>query len=229
MKFVFINDNSEWLASLKMALGNSYDIEFVECHSVDDGLNAMRKHRPQVVFLDHKLTPAGNEGLEIVDQKRDPHSGIPSVVFYSTTTLETVVPEYEKRRIPNITPLDLQKLKRIMSDHVFAEQARQLIDQVGPSIGKSIGNFTDEPDLLQSRPGICAVRRQTENGYSDGFDTIYLVWRTKDGGIQHRWLARSMNHEYMQIRGISEEGKQIVVEVSDGEKIRIALSDLGLE
>ena len=76
MRFLWINDNAQLLSSLQMAFTDFPTVEFAECHSTKDAFSALSLLRPEVVFLDHQLSPDGNEGLEIVDRARAPLSNL---------------------------------------------------------------------------------------------------------------------------------------------------------
>ncbi len=107
MKFLFINDNAGLLGSWKAFFDNS-NVAFAECHSVKDALRAIAKHKPDVIFLDNSLTEYGDEGLEIADR-------VKGVKIYSTTTNDSIMPEYQKRGIKNVSKMDLNKLKSIIT------------------------------------------------------------------------------------------------------------------
>lgn len=107
MKFLFVNDSTELLGSLRRAFFNNPNVVFAECHNVEDALRAIAEHQPDIVFLDHHLTDDGNEGLEIADRAE-------KVKIYSTTSNSSVIPEYQKRGIENVG-MDLGKLKSIIA------------------------------------------------------------------------------------------------------------------
>lgn len=65
-KYLFIDDNKEWLASIQRALRGKDNVLFAECHRAQEALDAVAKIQPDVIFLDHSLTEGGDEGLEIV-------------------------------------------------------------------------------------------------------------------------------------------------------------------
>jgi hypothetical protein len=116
---------------------------------------------------------------------------------------------------------------------LFAEEAERLIDRVGPSLGC---DYTELPVFPKGRQDICAIRRLAENGSTYGYDTIYLVWRGKDGKVRYRELINSRSSkDDIYIDGVREKNGKIVVEVgSDGsfsgsawhKSIKISLADL---
>lgn len=82
-----------------------------------------------------------------------------------------------------------------------AEEAKTLIDRVGPSLG--CGDFTYEPVFPEGRIDVCAVRRMAENGSDYGFDTIYLVWKEPDGLLKHEEIKNSRStKDYIHIESV---------------------------
>jgi len=110
MKFLFVDDSTELLGSLRRAFFNNPNVAFAECHSVEDALHAIIEHGPDVVFLDHSLTEGGNEGLEIADRAT-------GVKIYSTTANSStdLFIEYLTRGIEWVDKTDLGKLKSIIA------------------------------------------------------------------------------------------------------------------
>jgi hypothetical protein len=118
---------------------------------------------------------------------------------------------------------------------LLAKEAKRLIDQVGPSLGY---DYTESPIFPKDRQDICAVRRVAEDGSNYGFDTIYLVWRGKDGKIRYRELINSrLSKDYIHIRDVKEKNGYIIVTVESGgsysgsswkKTFRIPLKKLGL-
>lgn len=108
MKFLFVDDNADWLWSMRCAFRKNPDVVFAECHSVEDALQAIAEEKPDVVFLDHSLTDGGNEGLEIADR-------VERVKIYSTTGNSDLFPVYQKRGIEIVGKLDLSKFRSIIA------------------------------------------------------------------------------------------------------------------
>ena len=116
-----------------------------------------------------------------------------------------------------------------------AEEVRALIDQVGPSLGY---DHTYAPVFPEGRSDVCAVRRLAEDGSTYGFDTIYLVWKTKEGELRWRELINSRSSkDYIHILDVRQEEGNIIVEVGSGgsysgspwsRSIKIPLDDLEL-
>src|SRR3989344_8630822 len=95
------------------------------------------------------------------------------------------------------------------------EEAKGLVTAIGPSLG--CGDFTYEPVFPKNRKDIAAVRRMAENGYSYGFDTIYLVWKDKFGVIKYDELINSRStKDYIHIEEIIVEEQVAVVKIGSG-------------
>ena len=109
MKCLFIDDSTALLRSLRSALKNSCDVTFVECHSVEEALQAVAENKPDVLFLDHSLTDGGDEGFEIAE-KVGGH-----VVIYSTTANPEAVEAYRRRGIEHVGKRDLEEIKSILA------------------------------------------------------------------------------------------------------------------
>ena len=110
-KFLFIDDSEAWLSAMRRAFFNNPGVKFAECHSVDEAINAINTHKPDVVFLDHNLSEYGDDGLTIVD--RIAGTG---VHICSTTSDSFVAEEYKKRGIEHISKRDFQGFQLIISE-----------------------------------------------------------------------------------------------------------------
>ena len=106
------------------------------------------------------------------------------------------------------------KPERIKTVTLSKEEAKSHVDAIGPSLGY---DFTYDPEYPKTRKDVAAVRRLAENGSTYGYDTIYLVWKTKTGEIESKELMdSSTSKDYLCIRGVREERDKIVVKVSTG-------------
>ncbi len=95
-----------------------------------------------------------------------------------------------------------------------AGEAESLVTMIGPSLGC---DFTHEAVFPETRKDVCAVRRMAEDGCSYGFDTIYLVWKDKDGQIHYRELTNSRDtKDYIHINSIKADGDLITVKYGSG-------------
>ena len=95
MRAIFIDDDRLLLETWETIFENrdvSHLIAFVHSTNVEEALNAIRRHNPEVIFLDHELTHRGNEGLEIVDRlKRNGDA----VRIVSSTSRQDVFESYK--------------------------------------------------------------------------------------------------------------------------------------
>lgn len=116
MKFLFIDDNAEYLRSIGAALKKSGDIATAECHSVGEALAAIRKHQPNVLFLDHHLTDYGEEGYEIA------RAALANAIkVYSTTSNNRVASTYAEMGITCISKTSpLGDFRKIIAEHLAA-------------------------------------------------------------------------------------------------------------
>jgi hypothetical protein len=96
-----------------------------------------------------------------------------------------------------------------------AEEALTLITKIAPKLG--IGDYTQYPEFPKKRKDVCALKHTASNGSSYGFDTIYLIWKEKNGEINHRKLADTQfTKDYLHIFSVSAEGNQINVDYGSG-------------
>ncbi len=116
MKFLFIDDNDDWLRAIGAAFKKSGDIVTAECHSVGEALAAIRKHQPEVLFLDHHLTDYGEEGYEIARTALANH-----IKVYSTTSNDRVADTYAEMGITYISKTSsLGDFRKIIAEHLAA-------------------------------------------------------------------------------------------------------------
>ena len=83
------------------------NVVFAECHNVQEALEAISEHNPDVIFLDHSLSEGGQEGFEIVDKVKD-------IKIFSTSANSDLATQYAKMGVEYISPTDLPKLKEII-------------------------------------------------------------------------------------------------------------------
>ena len=108
MKTLFIDDNTEWIGSMKKIFSDKDSVVFAECHNVEEALHVVEVYQPEVIFLDHQLTEGGNEGFEIINK-------ISEIKIYSTTANREIAQEYQKRGIEVVKKNDLQRFTQILS------------------------------------------------------------------------------------------------------------------
>jgi two-component system response regulator LytT len=109
VRILFIDDNPQIIGAFRRLFSNYPNVVFAECHSVEEALQAIEEHKPDIIFLDHHLTRNGDEGLEIADRIGS------SIKVYSTTSDESFVSEYRKRGI-EVIGKDIVKIYRIIKE-----------------------------------------------------------------------------------------------------------------
>jgi ActR/RegA family two-component response regulator len=107
MKFLIVDDNSNWIETLARTFQQRSNVRAVQCLSVQDVIGEINNFKPDIVFLDHRLSPGGNEGFEVV-------GAVTGVKFYSTTTSREVIEEYRDLDI-EVIGSDLDKMEAIIN------------------------------------------------------------------------------------------------------------------
>lgn len=111
-----------------------------------------------------------------------------------------------------------------------------LINRIGPHIDRRY-DLTYPPVFPEGRSDICVVVRTAENGSSDGYDTLYLVWE-QAGTLTYRALHNTRaTKDYLNVHRVSVEAGSIVVAYGSGgsfsgkaweKEWRMGMSELGL-
>ena len=109
-KCLFIDDHFAVIESAKYVFKDIKNLTTAECHSVEEALNAIRANKPDVIFLDHSLTIAGSEGLEVA---KIILVEMPETKIYSTTTNPRNDELYEQIGVGHIDKSDLGKIIQI--------------------------------------------------------------------------------------------------------------------
>lgn len=112
VKCLLIDDHTRMIKALNEYFSDFDNFVAVECHSVEDALNAIRANSPKVLFLDNSLTLGGNEGLEIAEKAREID---PDMKIYSTTTNDSLIKSYETQGIGHIDKTDTKTMRAIIS------------------------------------------------------------------------------------------------------------------
>jgi hypothetical protein len=98
--------------------------------------------------------------------------------------------------------------------NLTVNEIRSLVDKIGPSLGY---DMTYKPVFPEGRKDVAVVKRLAENGSTYGFDTIYLVWKDKDGKIHHREIANSREtKDYIHIESVTVNGNEVTVKFGSG-------------
>lgn len=102
-KILFVNDNASLLNIYRSLFADIPNVSFIECHTVEQGLDAIKKSQADIVFLDHHLTDNGNEGLEILDALLG-SGAAKGKIIYAMTGDAGVIPQWQKRGIEPVPP-----------------------------------------------------------------------------------------------------------------------------
>lgn len=120
------------------------------------------------------------DAMDLLMDSCDPGEKISEIVF-----------RFKAEHASELAALCLGQIKSEKAEsakELFTEEAKQLIDRIGPSLGR---DYTYNPVFPKNCKSVCAVRRMTEDGSTYGFDTIYLVWKEPDGSIKHKEIKNS--------------------------------------
>ena len=99
-RFLFVSGADSFLNRMKLFFNWKKEIAFERCRSLDETLMAVDGHSPQVLFLEHSLTPFGSEGIEVVNALRERRSCVRTVLLISDPD---VADYYRALEIPVIT------------------------------------------------------------------------------------------------------------------------------
>jgi len=156
----------------------------------------------------------------------DPFEDIAQIMFSSDAE--------KAAKLSNLCLAQIKGMEREAKKRTFAEEAKRLIDRVGPSLGY---DFTSSPVLPEERDDIAVVRRSAANGRDYGFDVIYLVWKVGEE-LHYQELCNSRSSkDYIHIESVTVQEGWLMVKVGSGGSfsgspweriIKISISELGL-
>jgi len=95
----------------------------------------------------------------------------------------------------------------------FMDQAKNLVKSIGPKLGYDY--LKDNKQL--SGENVAVLVWGTENGSTYGYDTVYLVWKDKNGKLNHREITDSRCSKAYLSADIKGKGKDIIVDVKGNE------------
>ncbi len=107
MKALVIDDDSSIVRSLQRLYSQNQNVVVAQCRSVEQALRAVETHRPGIIFLDHSLTPNGDEGLEVARKLKADRN---PATIYSITGGTRCLDEYAKLGIEIIPKSDIQSI-----------------------------------------------------------------------------------------------------------------------
>lgn len=82
------------------------------------------------------------------------------------------------------------------------------------------GDFLGSIDFPEERNDVCVVRYSSEDGFSNGFDTIWVVWIDQEGIVRGAKIVdTSISKDYVHVLGVlgsTDEPEHILVQLSCG-------------
>ncbi len=110
-KCLFIDDQKTIIDGIKRFLRKSENFVAIECHSVEDAIDAIIKFSPDIIFLDHNISEIGDDGFIIAEKALEIN---PQIKIYSTTRNFDTEEIYSQKGIEHINKSDLQKIEEIV-------------------------------------------------------------------------------------------------------------------
>ncbi|MGB9743126.1 MAG: response regulator [Minisyncoccales bacterium] len=117
-KFLFIDDEKNFLNTMARCLKRYPNVCFAECHNIEEALKAIEIHQPDVLFLDHSFGNQGNEGWQVVELLKDQIQQGQIKVFSTTgDTSDSLKKKYENYGVKMLNkPFDLGLLIEIINE-----------------------------------------------------------------------------------------------------------------
>ncbi len=114
LRILFIDDDTGFLEDANKKFSHSTDLVVVECHNTEEALQAIKDNDPDVVFLDHQLTPGGEEGMQVIEKGADLLKG--KKVYSTTRAKEMDIAMGYLQKGVEIIGKDLDKAKEIIQE-----------------------------------------------------------------------------------------------------------------
>ena len=121
--------------------------------------------------------------------------------------------ETEVKRAFEANSLKTETIKKTQTINMSSDEAKGLIDSIGPSLGCDL---TYDPVYPKTRKDVAGVRRLAENGSTYGYDTIYIVYKTKSGLHYKELYDSSSTKDYIDIPKVTETKDSIIVTIRSG-------------
>ncbi len=86
-RFLFIDDSAAFLNAMRSVFKDNPNVFYAECGNITMARESIERHKPDVLFLDHNLSPDGEEGFEIAVGLQAEGS---TMKIYSTTDAKNV-------------------------------------------------------------------------------------------------------------------------------------------
>ena len=96
MKFMFIGSR-RYLLTVQQQISELGlpQVLTAPCHTVEEALEFVQRHEPDVIFLQHSLSPEGNEGLEIAAK-------VKHLTIYLITATPDIMDKYKAHGIKHV-------------------------------------------------------------------------------------------------------------------------------
>lgn len=179
---------------------------------------------PKQIYEDHAWKRKSVSALTGTSG-RDPYIGLEELLGDGVIAL--ITPEGTQNAYGDLSQVRV-KIKldgKIEEPDDFFEQAKNLVKRIGDKLGY---DYLSDFKKLKNKNVAVAVWA-TENGSTYGYDTVYLVWKDKNGKINYEELTNSkIDKAYLIINELKEEGDKIIIEVK-GKKYERSKRNLGIE
>ena len=172
-----------------------------------------RNEKPKQLYEDHAYLRRSVSGLTGT-RGRDPRIGLEKVL--EDGVIATITPKDATDAYGDLSQLKVKITLegKIDEPEVFIEQAKNLVKRIGDKLGYDYMSGAKELE----RKNIAAIVWEAENGSTYGFDTVYLVWKNKEGRIDYKEITNSRStKDYLSINEIKEDKKNIVIKIRDSE------------
>ena len=109
---------------------------------------------------------------------------------------------------------------KIEEPEEFLEQAQNLIKKVGEKLGY---DYMTGSTKLKGED-IAVLIWATENGSTYGYETVYLVWKNKDGKLKHKTITSNSN--YLTIKSFAIENNYVFIDIKNAGEYRVEREEL---
>lgn len=110
-KVLIIDDHPSIVKGFQRLYSNKPNVVVAQCHSVEQALRAVENHKPDIILLDHSLSPGGDEGWEIVDRLRAAQN---TATIYSITGGDRGLRGYEERGIEVVPKNETERFEQLI-------------------------------------------------------------------------------------------------------------------
>jgi len=132
-RVVVVDDEPGVRESLRMVLKEDYDV--VPVASAKDALEALAAAVADVVLLD--IVMPGMDGLQLLEEIRSRHAGVPVVMLTATKTVKTAVVAMKLGALDYITkPFDVEELRVILEKATKNADLVREVEELRTEVGK---------------------------------------------------------------------------------------------